>query len=72
MKCVAPFGTALPNLSSQLQMKLRMETKRQSVVLLSRPAGSPHVSNFAVVEDEIPALRDGEVLNQTLWLSLDP
>lgn len=53
-------------------MELRMATKRQSVVLRSRPAGSPQINNFALVEDEIPALRDGEVLTQTLWLSLDP
>jgi NADPH-dependent curcumin reductase CurA len=49
-----------------------METKRRSVVLHSRPGGSPQINHFALVEDEIPALRNGEVLTQTLWLSLDP
>jgi len=45
---------------------------RRSVILRSRPNGQAVATNFAVIEDEIPQLRDGEVLKRTLWLSIDP
>ncbi|MEX2582269.1 MAG: NADP-dependent oxidoreductase [Gemmatimonadota bacterium] len=47
------------------------ETGRR-IVLASRPAGEPVPSDFRLEEVAIPALQDGQVLIQTLWLSLDP
>jgi NADPH-dependent curcumin reductase len=44
----------------------------RQIVLASRPEGEPRPENFRLVESGIPALQDGEVLLQTLWLSLDP
>src|SRR3712207_2363418 len=44
----------------------------RQIVLASRPEGEPRLENFRLVEKEIPALQSGEVLLQTLWLSLDP
>ncbi|WP_233839348.1 NADP-dependent oxidoreductase [Paraburkholderia sp. ZP32-5] len=44
----------------------------RSVVLRSRPQGTAVADNFAVVEHDIPAIAEGEVLTRTLWLSIDP
>jgi len=49
-----------------------MTTIRHSVILRSRPSGTATLSNFAVIEHDIPALAEGEVLTRTLWLSIDP
>jgi NADPH-dependent curcumin reductase CurA len=46
--------------------------KNRQIVLASRPEGEPRPENFRVVETDMPAPRDGEVLLKTLWLSLDP
>ncbi|MEV7076536.1 NADP-dependent oxidoreductase [Streptomyces sp. NPDC093990] len=40
--------------------------------LVSRPAGEPKPSDFALREVRIPALSDGQVLVRNLWLSVDP
>jgi len=45
---------------------------RRSVILHSRPNGAATLKNFAIVEDDIPELAEGEVLTRTLWLSIDP
>lgn len=44
----------------------------RSFVLASRPRGFPAPDNFRIVETPFPELGDGQVLLQTLWLSLDP
>jgi NADPH-dependent curcumin reductase CurA len=41
-------------------------------VLASRPSGKPTLDNFRLEEVKIPDLGDGQVLLQTLYLSLDP
>jgi len=44
-----------------------------SVILLnSRPAGKPVLSDFKFVEVEIPVPDDGEILLKTLYVSVDP
>ncbi len=40
--------------------------------LARRPVGEPSVDDFRLVEEAMPAPGPGEVLLQTLWLSLDP
>ena len=40
--------------------------------LARRPIGEPSVDDFRFVEEAMPAPGAGEVLLQTLWLSLDP
>lgn len=42
------------------------------IVLAARPRGEPVLTDFRLEEVPIPPLQDGEVLLQTLWLSLDP
>jgi NADPH-dependent curcumin reductase CurA len=46
--------------------------KSTQIQLASRPVGEPRDSDFATVTTELPALRDGEVLLRTVYLSLDP
>ncbi|MBO0351949.1 NADP-dependent oxidoreductase [Phormidium pseudopriestleyi FRX01] len=48
------------------------ESMNQQILLKSYPTGAPTRSNFALVETAIPQPRDGEVLNRTIYLSLDP
>lgn len=42
------------------------------IVLAARPRGEPVPSDFRLEEVPVPAVEDGQVLLQTLWLSLDP
>ena len=42
------------------------------IVLASRPQGRPKPTDFRIETVKVPALRDGEVLLETLFLSLDP
>ncbi|MEH2171980.1 NADP-dependent oxidoreductase [Nostoc sp.] len=44
----------------------------QQILLKSRPLGEPKESDFALVETAIPEPGEGEVLNRTIYLSLDP
>jgi hypothetical protein len=41
-------------------------------LLVNRPAGWPKESDFKLVESEVPSPGPGELLAQTLWLSVDP
>jgi len=49
-----------------------MATSNKQWLLVSRPKGPVEESNFRLVEKEVPALQDGEVLVQVRYLSLDP
>lgn len=42
------------------------------IVLANRPEGQPTPQDFRLEEVPIPELKDGEMLLQTVWLSLDP
>ena len=42
------------------------------ILLASRPRAEPSADNFRLVESEIPALQDGQVLVRHQFLSLDP
>lgn len=44
----------------------------KQIVLAARPPGYPEESDFRLVESSVPQPREGEVLIQALWLSLDP
>ena len=47
-----------------------MDTKQ--IVLASRPKGMPTLDNFAYQETILPPLRSGEVLLQSIYISVDP
>jgi NADPH-dependent curcumin reductase CurA len=46
--------------------------RTQQIVLASRPTGAVEESNFRLVETELPALEDGQLLVRVHYLSLDP
>jgi NADPH-dependent curcumin reductase CurA len=47
-------------------------TKNRQILLASRPTGEPVAGNFRLVEADLPALADGQVLVRHHYLSLDP
>jgi NADPH-dependent curcumin reductase len=47
-------------------------TTNKQIHLVSRPQGEPGTDNFRLVEAELPALKDGQVLVRQHYLSLDP
>lgn len=47
-------------------------TTNKQVLLASRPQGEPTTDNFRLVETEVPALGEGQVLVRNHFLSLDP
>jgi NADPH-dependent curcumin reductase len=49
-----------------------MTARNKQWLLASRPKGPVEESNFRLVEADVPAPRDGEVLVRVHWLSLDP
>ena len=49
-----------------------MVVTNTQVRLASRPAGFPDASNFRIERSPVPELKDGEVLVQNHFLSLDP
>ena len=44
----------------------------KTIILNSRPVGKPQLSDFKFVEEEMPALIEGEVLLKTKFVSVDP
>jgi NADPH-dependent curcumin reductase CurA len=46
--------------------------KNRQIHLVKRPQGVVTTDCFALVEADIPPIKEGEVLVQNLWLSLDP
>ena len=47
-------------------------TTNRRITLAARPQGAPKPSDFATVDDAVPAPGDGEMLLRTVYLSLDP
>ncbi len=47
-------------------------TRNRQILLVARPRGAAAADNFRLVETEIPALADGQVLVRHHYLSLDP
>jgi len=53
-------------------MEKAMHEKNRRIVLAARPQGAPKHQDFRFEESAVPEPGDGEVLLQTLYLSLDP
>jgi NADPH-dependent curcumin reductase CurA len=47
-------------------------TTNRQVLLKRRPVGRPVADDFEIVDTPVPALKDGDVLRRTIYLSLDP
>lgn len=46
--------------------------RNRQITLVSRPQGLPTLANFRIVEGHLPAAKNGEVVIQTVYLSVDP
>jgi NADPH-dependent curcumin reductase CurA len=44
----------------------------KKIILNSRPVGKPQLLDFKLVQEEIPVLKEGEVLLKTKYVSVDP
>jgi len=42
------------------------------ILLDKRPVGKPTLSDFKFIEEEMPVIKDGEILLKTLYVSVDP
>ena len=49
-----------------------MPRTNRKITLVARPVGRPQESDFALVEEPVPELDDGQFLIQTTYLSVDP
>ena len=49
-----------------------MPRTNRKITLAARPVGRPQESDFALVEEPVPELGDGQFLIQTIYLSVDP
>jgi NADPH-dependent curcumin reductase CurA len=49
-----------------------MDQTNRQILLKTRPMGEPTIDNFELVEKPLPAAAEGQVLNRTIYLSLDP
>ncbi|MFC3041872.1 NADP-dependent oxidoreductase [Virgibacillus xinjiangensis] len=49
-----------------------MTNTNRCILLASRPEGMPDEGNFELVEEGVPEPADGELLIQTIYLSVDP
>ena len=46
--------------------------RNRQVILKSRPADIPQADNFEIIESDVPDLRDGQILVQNHYLSVEP
>lgn len=44
----------------------------KTIILKSRPKGLPILRDFAIIEEETPQPREGEILLKTIYVSVDP
>ena len=44
----------------------------KTIILNNRPVGKPQLSDFKLMQDEIPTINEGEVLLKTKFVSVDP
>ncbi|MBC9958310.1 NADP-dependent oxidoreductase [Yimella sp. cx-51] len=51
---------------------MSLPTQTREIVLASRPNGAPTPDNFRLVERDLPALQDGEILVRNTVMSVDP
>nr|CAD7458843.1 unnamed protein product [Timema tahoe] len=60
------------SLTSALHISAKNMTKARKFVLAKRFVGEPKESDLKLVEEELPPLRDKEILVEAEWLSVDP
>ncbi len=58
--------------AASMQFQSARPSTNRRIVLAARPRGEPVTSDFRIEEVSVPELEEGEILLQTLFLSLDP
>jgi hypothetical protein len=66
------LGAALLSSAAIAQVGTKGARTNRRIVLAKRPKGEPTPEDFRLEQVPVAALKDGEVLLQTLYLSLDP
>ena len=61
------FYTAFKN-----TIHVRKKSMNKAILLNKRPSGSATLSNFKISREEIPVIRNGQILLKTLYVSVDP
>lgn len=51
---------------------IRQPLKARRFLYAKEFKGEPTVSNFKLVEEDLPALKDGEILTEAEYFSVDP
>lgn len=49
-----------------------MSIRAKTIVYANAVEGEPKLSNMKLVEEDLPALKEGEVLIEALYLGIDP
>ena len=44
----------------------------KKILLNSRPNGVPKLQNFKLIKDDLPEIKDGEIIIKVIYFSLDP
>ena len=44
----------------------------KTIILNSRPIGKPQLSDFKLVDEEMPTITEGEILLKAKFVSVDP
>jgi prostaglandin reductase 1 len=58
-----------------VQVKLKSDKKMvraKKIINVSAFKGEPKLSDFELVEEDLPELKDGEILIEAIYLSVDP
>lgn len=69
---LSSLGFAATALAASGNSLAASNTVNRRIVLASHPVGKPTVENFRLEEVAIPALKEGQMLIRTEYLSLDP
>lgn len=49
-----------------------VQIKAQKIIKKNDFVGEPKLSNFEIIDEELPALQNGEVMAEAEYLSVDP
>ncbi len=61
------------NKKKKMREKIRqLETMNKLILFNKRPFGKPTLDDFKIVDEEIPATKEGEILLKTMYVSVDP
>ncbi|AFU05848.1 NADP-dependent oxidoreductase [Nocardia brasiliensis] len=52
--------------------QINLPRTSREIQLAARPTGAPTAANFALVDQPIPALAEGQILVRNTWMSVDP